>query len=669
MQRVDRRAEVACIIGICLQGLFFGLLLVLFKSNNSPATLAESWHLLAGVGIWLMIVIELYQERLAWQQRRELEDLERDRQERVGGSQSVFEGLSGDEPLPMERRLRLVKRWIVPIGTLVNAGILVLLASRLMKSWWPMAWLTDALEGTVKNQPVTLAIVSLVALVCFVISRYTLGLSKTRGWRVLRAGTNYLMGNALACFALAIVLAASHAGADLPERILARIVPIVMLILSVEMVLNLILNTYRPRVPGEEYRAVYESRLLGLFSEPEGLMRSIAQTIDYQFGFKVSETWFYQLLQRAIVSLLLFGVGTLYLLSTIVIVRPGEQAVVLHFGKAPSTVLPEGLHLKWPWPIDKVQIYPVSKVRELKLGHGGESMWEDVLKHAEPILWTVEHVEGGEFQLLVATTETQLSDKAEGPGRFAPEKKPDEKPQATLSPVSILAGAVVIFYNIKAENGGLLDYIAHYEKPETVLEAIGYREWAQYMASVDPMAVMTVGRNKMSEALRLAIQREVDDRRLGLNIIRVAVLGLHPPVDVAKAYEEAINARQEKEALIWKAKGEENEQLPLAKASEAEIISEAKSYEYRKTMLEKAKAQRFNAQLKSYQTAPQVFFLRNYLDMLVSATEKIRKFIVAVDHPEKVLLIMDEKEKVPAGLLGLGQELSEEMTRQEKEEQ
>ena len=50
------------------------------KVNDSPATLAEGWHMLAGVGIWLLIFIELYQRRSAWQQRAELGELEQQRQ-------------------------------------------------------------------------------------------------------------------------------------------------------------------------------------------------------------------------------------------------------------------------------------------------------------------------------------------------------------------------------------------------------------------------------------------------------------------------------------------------------------------------------------------------------------------------------------------------------------
>lgn len=666
MHQADRRAEIASLIGLLVQGLFFAVLRILFAYSHSAAVLVESWHLLAGVAIWFLIIIELYQSRLAWQQRREAEELER---ERVGGTGtgSVFQGFSVDEVLPMERRLAFVKRWLVPIFTLASASFLVYLACRFILSISTsfsllptIRQLTEAF-GEVTNQWVTLGMMAGVALVCFLIARYTLGLSKTSGWGLLRAGANYLMGNAVICFALTIVLALSYFEVPAVQGIMAAVIPLVMLLLAVEMVLNLILDVYRPRVPGEEYRPIYESRILGLVCEPEGVMRSIAHTIDYQFGFKVSDTWFYLLLQRAVVPLILFGIVVpLYLLSGIVLVRPGQQALVYHFGAKPEQVLQEGLHYKWPWPIDKVEIYPVAQVQRLIIGYQGVGTWDDEANR-EPIVWTKKHVEGEEFQILVASREDQNGSRGQPIGEVPSTQPSGEK---TLSPVNIFAGALIVFYNVKED--GLLDYVSNYQSPGDILTSVAYRQWTQYMASVDPMEIMTRGRGEAGRALRESIQNEVDRRKLGLNIKSIRFVGLHPPVEVAGAYEEAINARQERETLAWTATGDANEELPAARAEAAEDVSDALAYRYEKVTLEQARASRFDKQLQGYRVAPGVYFLRHYLDVLVSSTEKVRKFVLAVRHPENVLLIVDDKEKVPSGVLGLGEAVTEKMKEQEE---
>ena len=660
MQRIDRRAEYTALVGMILQLICFGLFLILFKVNNSAATLGESFHFLAGVGIWALIFIELYQARLASQQRIEIQDLEKQKLQRFGGSESVFQGYSPDEELPMERRLRILRKWFVPIIAVIIALLHVLFAARLLPGWWPMNWLSDALETQPAKELGTLSIVVGVAFVCFVMSRYSLGVSKIPASRALRAGANYIMGNALICAALAVTLALANFQTYMPEKILAKIIPIVLIVLAVELILNLIMDIYRPRIPGQEYRPSYESRLLGLFCEPEGVMRSIAHTIDYQFGFRVSDTWFYQLLQQAIAPLVLFGVVTLYLMSTLVIVRPGQEAIVLHFGERPNSVLKEGLHFKWPWPIDVARIYPVDKVHQIVIGFTGQINWFNPEKATAPILWTVKHVTGKEFQLLVASKdlESHLKSSAKANKGNSQAKKSGKD----LSPVSILAGAIIIHYNIN--DNSLIDYVANYKEPKAMLEAIAYREWTRYMASADPMGVMATQRGRLTATLKKSIQAQLDKNHSGIRIIRVALVGMHPPIDVADAFEAAINARQERETLIWKAKGDANEKLPKAKSEAAEIISSAEADRYAKVTIEKAKATRFKDQLASYQYAPNVFFMRKYLDMLVDATQKIRKYILAVKHPEKVLLIVDDKEKLPAGLLGLGEQVQQEVEKQ-----
>ena len=47
--------------------------------------------------------------------------------------------------------------------------------------------------------------------------------------------------------------------------------------------------------------------------------------------------------------------------------------------------------------------------------------------------------------------------------------------------------------------------------------------------------------------------------------------------------------------------------------------------------------------------------------MLQGATEKVRKIIIATKHPERIVVIIDNKEQVPPGLLGLGQEITEQI--------
>ena len=118
-------------------------------------------------------------------------------------------------------------------------------------------------------------------------------------------------------------------------------------------------------MPGQERRPPYDSRLLGLFAEPQGVLRTIAATLDYQFGFEVSDTWFYRFMERAIVPLLLVQVVSLWLLTSLVVVDPDEVAFVERLGVPyvtaedqakglQASLLHPGFYLKWPWPISRL---------------------------------------------------------------------------------------------------------------------------------------------------------------------------------------------------------------------------------------------------------------------------------------------------------------------------
>src|SRR5258708_29731077 len=103
---------------------------------------------------------------------------------------------------------------------------------------------------------------------------------------------------------------------------------------------------YRPRVKGKIERPLYESRLVGLLGQPEGIITTAAQTLDYQFGFKVSETWFVRYFAKAATWLLWLQLGVLLASTCVVFIDGGEQGLLEHYG-ASRGVLSPVIHLKW----------------------------------------------------------------------------------------------------------------------------------------------------------------------------------------------------------------------------------------------------------------------------------------------------------------------------------
>ena len=176
----------------------------------------------------------------------------------------------------------------------------------------------------------------------------------------------------------------------------ARAFVVVLGLVAAETLATLVFEIYRPRVKGKVGRPLYDSRLVGLLAQPEGLVATAAQTLDYQFGFKVSETWFFLFFRNAARWMLLLQLGALLLSTCVVFIEPGEQALLERFGKplAGGAVLGPGAHLKLPWPVDKVYRYQ----QRTDSDDPRRRVVPEEDEHEEKIvLWTVAHAEGGKL--------------------------------------------------------------------------------------------------------------------------------------------------------------------------------------------------------------------------------------------------------------------------------
>src|SRR5262245_42032445 len=120
MTGVDKRGEYAAIIGCVLSLVAAGLLLLLGLWSDSSAAWAAGFMTLGGVGIWFVTWLQIHQHRLIAEERLEVDELERVRQERLGGTQTIFdeEDLDQMEKLSMGRRLRSIERFFVPVVAL-----------------------------------------------------------------------------------------------------------------------------------------------------------------------------------------------------------------------------------------------------------------------------------------------------------------------------------------------------------------------------------------------------------------------------------------------------------------------------------------------------------------------------------------------------------------------
>lgn len=560
-ERPESRARNLALGGLVFEVLLTAFFVIVTVWTESEALRALTYLSGCGIFIWLYLALVYHQRLLVQEESLEIEQLRREREAGIADG-AIFD-LDKEELLLAQRRLRWMYRWMLPIFTALVFGGLVI--SGLTGWGWRLGQSVRESWPEIEAGNATLAIwfIGGTAFLSFLLSRYASGMARYPEWRMLRSGASWLMGITLGAVAIAATLAPLHYAEMLvPERIVAYVLRILLLVIAAEILFNFVLDFYRPRRPGEEPRPAFDSRLLGLFSEPGGIARSIADAVNYQFGFEVSSSWLYKLLERAALPLAGFAVMVLFLASSFVIVHADQQAVIERFGD-PYRVVNPGLHVKWPWPIDVAYRVDCERIHELRLGQTPPS--DPTQVEEELILWTNEHETEPHVNVLIANPElAEYIDavvSTQPAGELSLRSRIKDAPTFAESgaavSVSILRVAMVIQYKIKDAK----DWISTYKNPEAMLKAIASHELTHYSAFQTVDNMLGRERGRMEKELWRRLEAAADRANLGIKIEFLGLQGIHPPEKTAKAFQEVIGAEQKRMASIRSAWADYNKLL------------------------------------------------------------------------------------------------------------
>lgn len=568
------RSRRAALLGLCLQVIAVGAAIVLSVYTVSSAIDELTLFLAGGLPLWFVAVLVFRQHELAALEAMDLEELRRERQA-TGGGEAMFSEQAGAGFLVAQKRLEWMRKWLIPIFGIISATILLVggiaawmfLRGFAVHETWP----------NIAHSDIGLILVLVLVLLLFFYSRYAAGLGRVPEWQLLRGCGSYMLAGAMVGVAIAVTFAyhlyqQGTPSAGLWEHYVAQAIPILMIIVGAETALNFIFDIYRPRAPGTEPRACFDSRILGLFSEPGGIAHSMQEAINYQFGFQVSQTWFYQLLERTLAPLLLVGAVVVWLLTCVLIVQPYERVILERFGRQidPQHPLEPGMHLKWPAPFEIARRFNTGQLHEFVIGYkvGDTPPTFDSSAGKLPVeLWTDEK-HGGRDHFDFVTASAGQSEKA---------------------PVNTVRMTVDVAYKIREDK--LADFTQHVADPHRVLRRLAWNELVEYAASSQYERLMGEQRPITDRQLHDRLAARVDQMGLGLDIVYVGVQQVHPVKDVAQAFRDVVNAQQQKIAEVREARVEENKVMSSV-AGDAEL---ARDLAYALDQQEKIQAQRDDA--------------------------------------------------------------------------
>jgi len=268
-------------------------------------------------------------------------------------------------------------------------------------------------------------------------------------------------------------------------------------------------------------------------------------------------------------AILLLVVGAWFVLSAFFIVGPDEEGVVRRFGKWVRTES-SGLHFKFPYPIEKVDLPKVTQVQQISVGR--------ILKEAKMLT-------GDENILLVE---------------------------------------VRVQYKIK----DAAQYLFNVRNVEELIKDATESALRQTIGSHPIDDPLTEKKAEIMDEIQLLLQQMLDDYKCGIDVRQVQLQDVNPPQEVDFAFKDVQSAKEEKEQLINQALGYQNDLIPKARGEAVTMIREAEGYREERVKRAEGDASRFLSVLAEYRKAKNVTEKRLYLETMEQILPGIDKVIL-----------------------------------------
>ncbi len=430
------------------------------------------------------------------------------------------------------------------------------------------------------------ALCMLMAFGCVVGSRYysTLGediLPESRGisyW--LKLGTFIMLVTAVSLFLRGLKF-------PLWEATTAQVLNAGILVLAIELIGRAAGGIFSPRKNYSEILVPLNLLTLRALVSQTNPVSSLFSSIEEYFGINLKSTWALTFFKRSLapIAALLVIIG--WLCSSLVMVDITEQGIHERFGNPLSKEpLQPGLHVIYPWPVDRIVRVPVHRVRVMSIGYEG----------ADPtrsLLWTKPHAET-EFSLML------------GDGR----------------------DLITVNADLAWRINNAYDYIYTCQNPEEALNVIAYRVLLKETVGRSLDDVLSDNVNEISKRIHDNIQKAVERDNLGIEIIDFYLKGLHPPVAIAPDYQSVVSSQVDKKTRIINANAYRMESLPMSEAEAIWTINNSEAQKATRLAEARGEAIQFTTLEKQYSAAPGIYRLRRELEGLETALKMKKIFIV-----------------------------------------
>ena len=319
--------------------------------------------------------------------------------------------------------------------------------------------------------------------------------------------------------------------------------------------------------------------VLSLLGNRPNILVSVLDAGERQLGIDLRSTWALTVVRGGLEPLIIGLCLTGWLSTSLTIVGVSEQGLVERLG-VPQRGQPlfPGLHLHWPWPVDRVFRISVQRVQTLNVGREFEP---EEGRGPENVLWAVQHAPN-EYTLLL------------GNGREL-----------------VTVDASVQFRIVDARA-----WRYDCQNPVDALKVIAYRAVMRTTVNRTLADVLSENIVTSTARLRTMVQQDANALGLGVEILGFTVGGMHPPVPVAAAYEAVVSAELGKVTAVVSAQAYRNQTVPFAESSALMGESGARAEGAGALARASGEAWSFLALESEYRSAPEEYFFRRRLEAL-----------------------------------------------------
>jgi Cu+-exporting ATPase len=314
--------------------------------------------------------------------------------------------------------------------------------------------------------------------------------------------------------------------------------------------------------------------------------------------------------RRALLALACIALLAGYAASGSTMIRPGDVGVLQRLGRFRG-ILEGGLHLRWPYPIERVKTVGRDRMRSVEIGFRGSGA-----AGPELVRWESSHgrmtIDSADDVALLLT----------GDGRY------------------VELAATLQFQIDATDPEALWRYVFDASDVDGALRPLAeaaVREIVGRRALVD---LLTAGRAEAEAAAADLLAARIAAYRLGIVVRGITFQDIHPPLEVVAAYRDVSRATSDRQRRINEARAYHDRIVTEAGGAGQAIRQAALAARARRVALAAAGADAFNALRAARCCAPALSDLELYWGTLAQALAGKGKVILDDEPLRRRHLIM-----------------------------